>query len=620
MVVVPTPVEGITTATRVVAGDTFACALLADQTVTCWGANALGQLGSSGIGESLVPVAVSDLGGVTALTALRNGACALRSDHTVVCWGASSQGQLGQPLPAAGPGRTPVTGITTAIAIGSGDNHACAILDSGQVMCWGSNFGGQLGDGTIDRRPTPVAVPGITAVAIDGGLTHTCALTAAGEIRCWGSDAIGQLGLGVRPFAPIAMPVDLRGIAPLAIVLEAPVATNTLVIPVSIALRAGSPAAHQYYVSNLPSQPHFDTGWPATTPPTRSVSPSCGTCTIYAWARNGSGEISAAASATVIVDAVRPTASLAAPTTTSTQTVQVTAEGADGQSGIGAWLIAETPVNPAANDTRWRETAPSTFALSKGDGLKRVFLWTRDLAWNVSPAAEADVRLDTSAPTGLGAPGRGIVWSGSAKSTIPTRVAWTAAKDLTPTGLTYAVAWQASGSPTWHAVVPADPRSTAAVLSLGPGTYRVRVRATDALGHATSWRTGGWFTVRRLQENASAIRLVKGFKRVTAAGASGGKLATATRTGSTVTASFTGASIAWVGVRGPDRGKAKVYLDGKLVATVSLYAATRSDATVVWRRAFSSTRAHVLKIVATGTHAAGSTGTRVDLDAVLVAR
>jgi hypothetical protein len=617
-VTVPTRVDGIATATRVVAGGTFACALLADQTVTCWGSGASGQLGTAGITESLVPLAVPDLAGVTALAALSDGVCALRSDHTVVCWGASNQGQRGHPLPAPGPGRTPVTGISTAVAIGAGNNHACAILEDGEVRCWGLNSIGQVGDGTVVLRQTPVTVPGLTAVAIDGGNRHTCAITPSGDVRCWGADSLGQLGLGVRPYAPVAVPVDTRGIPALEIVLEAPVAINTLVVPISIAVRAGSPPALTFRVSSSPNEPPSATGWPTTPPVTRSISPQCGTCTIYAWAHNDTGEMSRVATATVIVDAVRPVASITAPAFTTAQSVAVSSGGTDAGSGIGAWLIAETPVNPAPNDTRWREVAPATFTLSKGDGLKRVFLWTRDLAWNVSAASEADVRLDTAAPTGLGVPGRPTLYTGRAKGTIPARIAWTAARDLGT--VTYEVAWQANGSTAWHGVTLANPGSSSAIIALPAGTFRVRVRASDALGHAGSWRTGSWFTLRRLEESASAIRLVKGFRRVTASGASGGRLATATRAGSTISAKVSATSIAWVGVRGPDRGRARVYLDGRLVATVDLYAPTRSDAVIVWRRSFSKAATHVLRIVATGTHARGSSASRVDVDALLLAR
>jgi alpha-tubulin suppressor-like RCC1 family protein len=613
MTAVPTQVVGVTTATRVVAGLDFACALLVDASVTCWGSNVSGRLGSSGISVSLVPVAVPGVAGVTDLVARSDGACALLADHTVVCWGGSALGH-------EATGMAPVTGITTAVAIGAGSGHACAILASGQVTCWGDNFRGQLGDGTIVIRATPVTVPGITAVAIDGGAYHTCAITAAGAVQCWGWDALGQLGGGVRPFTTVPVPVDLRGVPPLAIVVEAPVATNTLEVPVSIAVLPGSPPARRFRLATWFIQPFNPQSWPTSVSSPRMLAESCGTCTFHGWAWSETGETASVATTTVIVDAVRPTATLTAPATTSTHTVPVVPGGADAQSGIGAWLLSETPVNPAANDTRWRETPPTTFTLSRGDGLKRVYVWTRDLAWNVSSAGQADVRLDTAAPTGLGTPGAGVVWSGLAAGTIPTRVGWTAARDLSPGAVTYAVAWQRTGSSLWQAVTLADPRSASAVLALAPGTYRVRVRAVDVLGHATPWRTGAWFTLRRYQESASAIRLVRGFRIVSIAGASGSKVATARVAGSTLTASFTGTSVAWVGVRGPDRGVARVYLDGKLVATVNLYASARTNATVVWRRSFGASRAHVVRIVATGTRGIGSSATWVDVDAVLVAR
>ena len=74
--------------------------------------------------------------------------------------------------------------------------------------------------------------------------------------------------------------------------------------------------------------------------------------------------------------------------------------------------------------------------------------------------------------------------------------------------------------------------------------------------------------------------------------------------------SFTGRGVAWVATRGPSRGTARVYLDGKLAGTVNLRAGERQTRMTVFVRNFSTTRTHSIGIVVTG-------GT-VDLDAVTV--
>jgi alpha-tubulin suppressor-like RCC1 family protein len=45
----------------------------------------------------------------------------------------------------------------------------------------------QLGDGTLERRPTPVAVPGLAhVVELGAGQQNTCARTDDGAAWCWG--------------------------------------------------------------------------------------------------------------------------------------------------------------------------------------------------------------------------------------------------------------------------------------------------------------------------------------------------------------------------------------------------------------------------------------------------
>ena len=83
----------------ITAGGNHTCALISDGTVTCWGWNGYGQLGDGSNTARNVPVAVT--GGaltnktVTQITAGDYHTCALISDGTVTCWGKNSAGQLG---------------------------------------------------------------------------------------------------------------------------------------------------------------------------------------------------------------------------------------------------------------------------------------------------------------------------------------------------------------------------------------------------------------------------------------------------------------------------------------------------------------------------------------------
>src|SRR3989442_605769 len=204
---VPVAVRGLTTATRVVTGDSHTCALLGDGTVQCWGVGDSGQRGDGTFNNiSTVPVAVVGLGNAVAVAARGYHSCALLGDGTVWCWGRNVDGQLGNGTRASvdcSPGScgssTPVQvgGITGAAAVIAGGYHTCALFGDGTAQCWGRNDAGQLGDGTFTASSTAVRVGGLTgAAAVTGGFYHTCALLGDGTVQCWGRNAEGQLGDG----------------------------------------------------------------------------------------------------------------------------------------------------------------------------------------------------------------------------------------------------------------------------------------------------------------------------------------------------------------------------------------------------------------------------------------
>ncbi len=211
------------------AGYDFSCALLDNGAIKCWGNGANGQLAlglgravrrgdePGEMGDDLPEVPLGSGRRATSLAAGRYYACALLDNGAVKCWGDNDSGQLGQgdtddrgddagemgddlPEIPLGSGRT-------AVALTAGFLHTCALLDNSTVKCWGSNIAGQLGQGDTDNRgdnpgelgnslPAIDLGPGRSATAITAGAFHSCALLDNGAVKCWGNGDEGQLGLG----------------------------------------------------------------------------------------------------------------------------------------------------------------------------------------------------------------------------------------------------------------------------------------------------------------------------------------------------------------------------------------------------------------------------------------
>jgi len=199
----------------VAAGEAHTCVVTASGDVNCWGSNERGQLGlgSTG-GVAVVPQLVSLGVPVIAVAAGRAHTCALLADGSVRCWGANLSGQLGDDTGVDSP--RPVSpkidpGLKV-VAVAAGGDVTCAVTEDHALRCWGDNDGGQLGDGSNLPRFVPQQVHGLTSNirTVAAGLSSTCAVTLAGQAYCWGRNDQGQLGDGTN--SDRNTPVEVKGL------------------------------------------------------------------------------------------------------------------------------------------------------------------------------------------------------------------------------------------------------------------------------------------------------------------------------------------------------------------------------------------------------------------------
>ena len=209
----PVQVSGLTSGvSSVVAGKDFACAVMLDATVRCWGSNASGQFGSGDTVSSTIPVDIG-ISYVTAVAAGTNSTCFIVSG-AVQCAGANTNGRLGNNSTVSSS--DPVsTGILNATSIAVGGDFACAV-SSNAVMCWGANTQGQLGIGNTTQKHIPTAITSLTSGVeeVFAGKQHACVRLSTGAVKCWGSNISGQLGDGTntRSTSPVSLSALASGV------------------------------------------------------------------------------------------------------------------------------------------------------------------------------------------------------------------------------------------------------------------------------------------------------------------------------------------------------------------------------------------------------------------------
>lgn len=198
----------------IVRGGGHSCAVLDDGSVRCWGHNSNGELGFTSTEEchyieglefpcTSKPTLVPGLSHVKEIALGSSHTCALLRNETVLCWGDDALGQLGDgPSPANAYSATPilVPGLEGIVAIAAGAHHTCALTHDWKVLCWGRGTDRALGAGPshdvcfgIDSRiactRSPGIVPGLPGIgALMLAENVTCVFPHEGRSRCWTRD------------------------------------------------------------------------------------------------------------------------------------------------------------------------------------------------------------------------------------------------------------------------------------------------------------------------------------------------------------------------------------------------------------------------------------------------
>lgn len=203
---------------HIATGETHACGITGRDEIYCWGMSARGELGSAstlqdcsarfgpGIKCSPVPVRSASLRAATVVAGAMH-TCALDADGTAYCWGANfyGQGGTGSQWDALSPAR--VVGGHRFTQLVAGRMHTCGITGSRDAYCWGWDWTGALGAGDVSAercsfsgsdpcsRTPRLVVGGHEWAQLSATDRATCGVTTAGALYCWGLDVGGNDGM-----------------------------------------------------------------------------------------------------------------------------------------------------------------------------------------------------------------------------------------------------------------------------------------------------------------------------------------------------------------------------------------------------------------------------------------
>ncbi|HMK66582.1 MAG TPA: carboxypeptidase-like regulatory domain-containing protein, partial [Thermodesulfobacteriota bacterium] len=191
-------------------------------------------------------------------------------------------------------------------------------------------------------------------------------------------------------------------VAPTVTAFTVPSTATSLTVAISSFTASDSVGVTGYLVNESSTKPLATAaGWTAAAPTSYTATAS-GARTLYAWAKDAAGNVSASRSASVTItlpagaDTTPPTVvSFTVPSTASSLTVAITAFTASDNVRVTGYLINENSIKPSASLTGWTAAAPTSYTAT-ASGARTLYAWAKDAAGNVSASRSASVTITVS--------------------------------------------------------------------------------------------------------------------------------------------------------------------------------------------------------------------------------
>ncbi len=236
-------------------------------------------------------------------------------------------------------------------------------------------------------------------------------------LYAWAKDAAGNVSVSMSDKVVITLPDVTK---PSVTAFSIPSTSTSLVVSISSFTAIDNKAVTGFKLTESATTPLAgDAGWSVTSPVSYSFA-SEGTKTLYAWAMDEAGNVSAHMSGQVVItlpDFNQPViTSFIIPDTAESLTIPIIAFEASDDKFIAGYILTETQNSPLAGDIGWSTSVPATYtfsgdvfapsihssALKSGsstsvafleEGTKTLYAWTKDEAGNVSSSVSDQVMI-----------------------------------------------------------------------------------------------------------------------------------------------------------------------------------------------------------------------------------
>jgi len=164
---------------------------------------------------------------------------------------------------------------------------------------------------------------------------------------------------------------------------------------------------------------------------------------------------------------------------TNQKTVGATVLASGSEEGL-EWFLSEDSEKPSADDPDWQNAKPEIFALSEVDGSKTVYVWSKDVAGNISPLGNSSsIILDTLAPLSQ------VLGLEASQSSANFNVAWSGSDE---SGIAYYdIQFKDGLIGSWQEWQTATQETKADFSGTDSHTYYFRSRAVDLADNIEAW-------------------------------------------------------------------------------------------------------------------------------------